>query len=124
MTGNVLAGTMVNSEDQDEMPHNAALHQGLHCFLSQRKKYNKFMKNITCYLSIYTTDHPDLTVPNLMEYYIGLKMVNQCVCHFVRGDIFIFLRIPNAPIAHRMVNLETIWPFTEGKPLNDFQVRL
>ena len=82
------------------------------------------MENIACNLSIYTTDHPDLTVPYLMEYHIGLKMVNQCVCHFVRGDIFIFLRIPTALIAHRMVNLETIWPFSEGRTLNDFQVRL
>ena len=24
-----------NSEDPDEMPHNAAFHQGLHCFLRQ-----------------------------------------------------------------------------------------
>ena len=24
-------GTLANSEDPDEMPHNAAFHQGLHC---------------------------------------------------------------------------------------------
>ena len=24
-------GTLENSEDPDEMPHNAAFHQGLHC---------------------------------------------------------------------------------------------
>ena len=26
-------GTLVNSEDPDEIPHNAAFHQGLHCYL-------------------------------------------------------------------------------------------
>ena len=26
-------GTLANSEDPDEMPHNAASHQGLHCLL-------------------------------------------------------------------------------------------
>ena len=27
--------TKANSEDPDEMPHNAAFHQGLHCLLRQ-----------------------------------------------------------------------------------------
>ena len=27
-------GTLVTSEDPDEMQHNAAFHLGLHCFLS------------------------------------------------------------------------------------------
>ena len=26
-------GTFTNSEDPDEMPHNVAFHQGLHCLL-------------------------------------------------------------------------------------------
>ena len=29
-------GTFTNSEDPDEMPHNAALYQGLHCLLKQK----------------------------------------------------------------------------------------
>ena len=32
-TGNTLMGTLANSEDPDEMQHNAAFHQGLHCLL-------------------------------------------------------------------------------------------
>ena len=28
---------LVNSEDPDEMPHDAAFHQGLHCLLIQTK---------------------------------------------------------------------------------------
>ena len=31
--GNPITGTFTNSEDPDEMPHNAAFHQGLHCLL-------------------------------------------------------------------------------------------
>ena len=32
-TGNPETGTFTNSEDQDEMPQNAAFHQGQHCLL-------------------------------------------------------------------------------------------
>ena len=32
-TGNPYTGTLANSEDPDEMHHNAAFHQGLHCLL-------------------------------------------------------------------------------------------
>ena len=32
-TENLLISTSANSEDPDEMPHNAAFHQGLHCLL-------------------------------------------------------------------------------------------
>ena len=32
-TGNPKMGTLANSENPDEMPHNAAFYQGLHCFL-------------------------------------------------------------------------------------------
>ena len=32
-------GTFTNSEDPDEMPHDVAFHQGLHCLL-RLKKYN------------------------------------------------------------------------------------
>ena len=30
-SGNPLTSTFANSEDPDEMQHNAAFHQGLHC---------------------------------------------------------------------------------------------
>ena len=32
-TGNPKMGILANSEDPDEMQHNAAFHQGLHCLL-------------------------------------------------------------------------------------------
>ena len=47
-------GTLANSEDPDEMQHNAAFHQGLHCLLSFKEPsqtevhvhYN--LENSTC----------------------------------------------------------------------------
>ena len=30
--------TLANSEEPDEMPHDAAFHQGLHCLLRQEKE--------------------------------------------------------------------------------------
>ena len=33
--------TLSNSEDSDEMPHNAAFHQGLHCLLRQNRSSEK-----------------------------------------------------------------------------------
>ena len=30
-------GTLANSDDPDEMQHNAAFHQGLHCFLTLKQ---------------------------------------------------------------------------------------
>ena len=37
-------GTLANSEDPDEMPHNVAFHQGLHCLLSQNRYSGKEMQ--------------------------------------------------------------------------------
>ena len=34
-------GTFANSEDPDEMLHNAAFHQGLHCLLRQSQSSEK-----------------------------------------------------------------------------------
>ena len=32
-----ILGTLANSEDSDEMPHNAAFHQGIHCLPRQKR---------------------------------------------------------------------------------------
>ena len=34
-------GTFTNSEDPDEMPHNAAFNQGLHCLLKFNRSSEK-----------------------------------------------------------------------------------
>ena len=62
-TPKLLTGTMANSEDPDEMPHNMAFHQGLYCLQRQNQssetEIQKFLEIITYDLSIYTIDHPD-----------------------------------------------------------------
>ena len=47
-SGNPLMSTFANSEDQDEMQHNAAFHQGLHCLKVKkifRQRIQYFFKN-------------------------------------------------------------------------------
>ena len=34
-------GTFTNSEDSDEVPHNVACHQGLHCLLKVKKIFSQ-----------------------------------------------------------------------------------
>ena len=46
-TGKHEMGILANSEDPDEMQHNAAFHQGLHCL--QRLKKPSGTKNIMIY---------------------------------------------------------------------------
>ena len=46
-TGNPRTGTFTNSEDPDEMPHNAAFHLGQHCLSKKsfRQKITILIKN-------------------------------------------------------------------------------
>ena len=64
--------SLTNSVDPDQTAH---VGQGLLFLLDkinlQRKKY--ILEIITCDSSIYTMDHPDLTVSNFMEKYINLQ---------------------------------------------------
>ena len=43
---------LANSEDPDEMPHNAAFHQVLHCLLRKKgdlqRKENNILESLTC----------------------------------------------------------------------------
>ena len=64
----------INSEvSPDEMPHKAALNQGLHCLQFNKKEIKYFFEIITCNPSLFTMDHPNLTVCGLLETSIGLK---------------------------------------------------
>ena len=60
--------TLANSEDPDEMLHNAAFHLGLHCLLMQKQSSEKeiqfYLEIITWDPSIYMIDHPKLIVLN------------------------------------------------------------
>ena len=40
-TGDSQLSTLVNDEDPDEMPHNVAFHQGLHCLQRQNQTPEK-----------------------------------------------------------------------------------
>ena len=43
-------GTLVNSEDPDEMPHKAAFHQDLHCFVRLKRSSKNFdLRNSTLF---------------------------------------------------------------------------
>ena len=41
-------GTLTNNEDPDEMQHNAAFHQGLHCLLRFKEPSGTEIHNSTC----------------------------------------------------------------------------
>ena len=69
---------MANSKDPDEMLHNAAFHQGLHCLLFKiklifRERIVLFLEIVTYNPIIYTIDHPDFIVCSFKENSIGLK---------------------------------------------------
>ena len=66
---------MANSEYPNEMPCKATFHQGLHCLL--RQNMITAGECIACNPSIYTMDHPDLSVSNFMEKSVGLKRVDR-----------------------------------------------
>ena len=54
-------GNLTNSEDQDEMPHDVAFHQGMHCLLRQKinRERSIFLEIITFDPIINTMDLPD-----------------------------------------------------------------
>ena len=62
------------------MQHNAAFHQGLHCFKGkknlQTKQNNIFLKIITGHPKISTLDYPKCIVSNQKEESISMQRVN------------------------------------------------
>ena len=97
---------MANSEDPNEMPQNAAFHQGLHCLLIQyqysEKEIQFYMKITTSNPSIYTQDHSDITVSNLIENSISLQLVIDT--GFLYFQIFNrLLRGFNLPVGGKIV---------------------
>ena len=72
--------TLANSEDPDEMSHNAAFHQVLHCLLRQnlhRDRNTIIFRNFNFDPAIYTMDHSDLIVYFFMGNSIGHKRVKR-----------------------------------------------
>ena len=66
--------TLANTAYPDEMPHFIRVCtvclEKIHL---QRKKFNIFLKIITCGPSVYTMDHPDFIVCSFMEKSIDLQ---------------------------------------------------
>ena len=75
-------GTLTNSEDPDEMQHNAAFHQGLHCLLRLKQpsgtEIHHYSETSTCEPFKYTMDNPILIVSICMGKSIRIQRVNQC----------------------------------------------
>ena len=80
-------GTLSNSEDPDEMPHDAAFYLGLHCLLRLKhfseKEIEIYLEIITCGPSLYTMNHPEFIVLYQMEEPIRIQGVKMA-----RGSLF------------------------------------
>ena len=78
-------GTFANSEDPDEMQHNAAFHQGLHCLLGLKQpletEIHHNLENSTCDPLKYTMDCPILIVSIYMGKSIRIQRVNSKKTH-------------------------------------------
>ena len=58
--------TEANSEGPDEMPHNAAFHQGLHCLLRQKRSSEKEIQYILGKFYLVTPQYMQWTNPSLL----------------------------------------------------------
>ena len=75
--------TLANSEDQDEMQHNAAFHQGLHCLLRLKQpsgtEIHHDLETSTCDPLKYTMGCPLLYIVSIcMGKSIRIQRVNKC----------------------------------------------
>ena len=70
-------GKSTNSEDPDEMPHNAAFHQSLHWLLrlkrSSGKEIQSYFEIITCDPLISTMNHPKFIASYQVEESISIQ---------------------------------------------------
>ena len=84
-------GALANSENSDEIWHNAAFYQGLHCLirqnLSSEKELQYVLEIITCDPLISTMDHPDLLVCCFMENSIGLDHPLYDIKHLLHSNL-------------------------------------
>ena len=76
---------LASSEDPDEMPHDAAFHQGLHCLLrlkqSSGAEIHHDLENATCDPLKYTMGSPILIVSICMGKSIRIQRVNSHMIH-------------------------------------------
>ena len=78
-------GTLINSADLDEMQHNAAFHQHLHCLLrlkqSSGTEIHHDLENSTCDPFKCTMSSPILIVAICMGKSIRIQRVNNIYYH-------------------------------------------
>ena len=72
---------LANSEDPDEMPHNAAFHQDLHYLLRQKRYSEKEMK-----VSSHTMDHLKLIVSSQKNECMSVNYDFKCTLIMELGD--------------------------------------
>ena len=74
-------GTLANSEDPDEMQHNAAFHLGLHYLLGLKQpsgtEINHDLENFTCDPLKYTMGSPILLESICMGKSTSIQMANH-----------------------------------------------
>ena len=69
----------------------------MHCLLCKEKENHFCGEIITCGPSIYTMDHPDLTVLNFIENSISLKRVkNQSLMCWLIYSVYLLLSYDGA----------------------------
>ena len=80
---NLFVLTHPGSEYSDEMLHNAAFHQGLHCLLTQKrsseKKIQSYFEIVTYYPSNYTMD-PSKVIASIQEEGIHYCILGKGFC--------------------------------------------
>ena len=80
-TGNPLKSTLENSEDSDEMQHNAAFHQGLHCLLRSKQilgtEIHQTLINLTVHPLKYTMGSLILIVSIFMRKSIRIQRFKE-----------------------------------------------
>ena len=104
--------TLASSEDPDEMLHNAAFHQDLHCLPRQKRSSEKELQFnleiIACDSLIYTMDHSKFIISNQMKnplVHKGLKNRRnlKAMSHY---NVF-------ANVCRRMKNISSTLAYTE-----------
>ena len=94
-------GILANSEDPDEMPHNAVLYQSLHCLLKQnvlqRKNYNIFLQIIT---SGPTGDKGQSKTLFLSTFDPGSSIVDYVFACRLPAEVIIFLETAQFLVSH------------------------
>ena len=84
--------SLANSEDPDEMPHNAAFHQGLHCLLRQKIFLEKEKQLIRKFRPV---------TPQFIQWTI------PCLLYKTRGE---------SPLDHKGLNTHYILAKSSNRP--------